>query len=95
MDLTHKPTGVVVHCESERSQGQNKMYALAKLRARLWSEMMARQEAVTASSRKSQVGSGMRGDKVVTARYKDGIVTHHVLGKKISLRDYLEGKWPW
>lgn len=94
MDLTHRPSGVTVHCESERSQTQNKANALAKLRAKLWEEMQARQEGALNSTRKSHVGSGMRGDKTVTIRYQDGIVTYHNLGRKISLRDFLDGKLP-
>jgi peptide chain release factor 1 len=89
--VTHKPSGIVVRCDTERSQGQNKASALGILRARI----LERQEQAAASaennSRRSQVGSGMRGDKTWTIRSQDGIVTYHPTGQKFQLRDYLRG----
>ena len=93
VQLTHKPTGVMVRCESERSQHQNRATALALLRARLWQAERDRQTASRALDRRQQVGSGMRGDKRRTIRCQDGIVTDHVTGKRWNLRDYLRGQW--
>lgn len=94
VDLTHRPTGVVVHCESERSQLQNKAIALTMLRSRLWEAQRERDHAKRAKDRKDQIGTGMRGDKVVTVRFQDGIVTWHILGQKQSLKSYLSGELP-
>jgi len=93
VDLTHLPTGTVVHAESERSQQDNKRIALATLKARLWSVMRDKEEAARASSRRTQVGAGMRGDKVLTVRFQDDVVTYHPTGKKIRLKDYLAGDY--
>ena len=93
VDLTHLPTGLVVHCESERSQGQNKLNALAMLRARLWSAQVEAEHATRGAARRAQLGSGARGDKSWTVRTQDDVVTHHASGQKFRLREYLEGDY--
>jgi peptide chain release factor 1 len=93
VDLTHIPTGVQVHAESERSQTDNKRCALAALRARLWVSMKDKADRERAATRKAQVGCGARGDKTVTIRTQDGQVTFHATGRKIRLKDYLAGDW--
>ena len=93
VQVTHRPTGVQVRCESERSQDQNKKTALAMLRARLWQAEQERAERERASDRRAQVGSGMRGDKRRTIRCQDGQVNDHVTGRTWRLRDYLRGEW--
>lgn len=93
VDLTHRPTGVVVHCESERSQLQNKANALAMLRSRLWEAQRERDHAKRAKERKGQVGTGERSDKTWTVRMTDEIVTHHPSGQKFRLREYLAGNY--
>jgi peptide chain release factor 1 len=93
VDLTHLPTGLVVHCESERSQGQNKLNALAMLRARLWSAKVEADHAERGAARKQQLGSGARGDKTWTVRTQDDVVTHHATGQKFRLREYLDGDY--
>jgi peptide chain release factor 1 len=93
VDLTHRPTGMVVHAESERSQSDNKRIALATLRARLWQAEKEREQQARDASRRAQCGSGERGDKVVTIRVQDGQVTYHASGRKIRLKDYLDGDW--
>jgi peptide chain release factor 1 len=91
--LTHLPSGLTVRCESERSQHRNRDTALRVLRARL---LQARQEGSARAAnaeRRSQVGSGQRGDKVRTIRCQDGLVTDHRLGRKLALEAYLRGDW--
>ena len=91
--LKHKPSGIVVRCESERSQEQNKRQALERLRSKLWEETENKINADRAKDRKAQVGSGMRADKIRTIRYQDGLVTDHITGKKWELSRYLKGEW--
>lgn len=91
--LHHKPTGIKIRSESEKSQTQNKEIALAILRAKLYSEQVNSQAEKRSNIRKSQVGTGMRGDKIRTIRLQDGIVTNHKLEKKISAKKYLRGDW--
>lgn len=93
VQLTHKPTGLLVRCETERSQLQNKASALALLRARLWERAYCTQEQARVRERRAQVGSGMRGDKRRTIRAQDGTVTDHLLGRCWPLREYLRGEW--
>jgi len=91
VDLTHRPSGMRVHAESERSQSDNKRIALATLRAKLWAAAKEQEESARACSRREQVGCGARGDKTWTIRTQDAIVTHHPSSKKFRLRDYLAG----
>jgi peptide chain release factor 1 len=91
VQLTHKPSGLSVRIESERSQSSNKMAALALLRARLQRRLDDEADARRSEDRKAKVGSGMRGDKVRTIRVQDGIVSDHRSGKKIALRAFLRG----
>lgn len=93
VQLTHRPSGVRVRCESERSQGQNKRTALAILRSRLRQMERERSSSTRAGNRKQQVGSGQRGDKRRTIRCQDGQVNDHVTGRKWRLREYLKGEW--
>lgn len=90
--LTHKPTGIQVRAENERSQAQNRETAWKELTRRL-SDM---QNLVVLSSdsleRKAQVGSGMRGDKRRTYRERDDIVTDHISGKKVSYERIMKGE---
>jgi len=91
VQVKHIPTGLIVRSESERSQMQNKQEALGVLKQRLYHMRTATIDAGVNQIRKGQVGSGMRGDKVRTIRVRDGIVTNHLSGKKMSYKSYLQG----
>ena len=92
VQLTHKPTKTSVRCETERSQHQNKISALAVLRSRV-SEWMTTQTARQLNTtRKNQVGAGMRGDKRRTIALQRDQVVDHVSEKRISAKEYLNGK---
>jgi peptide chain release factor 1 len=91
--IRHIPSGIVVRCESERSQHQNRATALSVLRSRLWAAAEAERAGGEARARRRQIGSGMRGDKRRTLRVQDGTVTDHVTGRRWSLRAYERGEW--
>lgn len=93
VQLKHKPTGLMVRCESERSQAQNRRSALGVLRARLAAKLAEDAANARADTRKQLVGTGMRGDKIRTIRYQDEQVNDHRTGRKWRLKDYLRGDW--
>lgn len=90
--LTHKPTGIVIECQNERSQFQNKEKALKMLRAKLYELKQNEQDRMIASTRKSQVGTGDRSEKIRTYNYPQSRVTDHRIGYSIySLEGFLNG----
>jgi peptide chain release factor 1 len=90
--LTHKPTGIVIECQQERSQFQNKDKALAMLRAKLYDIKRTEQENAIAGARRSMVGSGDRSEKIRTYNYPQNRVTDHRIGLTLhSLDTYVNG----
>lgn len=90
--LIHKPTGIVVECQDERSQFKNKDKAFKILRTKLYDMKQQEQNSKIASERKSQVGTGDRSERIRTYNYPQGRVTDHRIGYTIySLEAFLNG----
>lgn len=78
--LTHRPSGIVVTCEQERFQEQNRVLAIELLRAKLWEQEELKKEETMAGYR-SAIGRGMRAEKIRTYNFPQNRVTDHRLGK--------------
>ena len=92
--LIHIPTGMVAECQTERSQFQNRDYAMRLLRSRLYEQEKAKQDSEVANARKSQVGSGDRSEKIRTYNYPQGRITDHRIGLSIYQMEKIdESKW--
>ena len=90
--LTHKPTGIIVECQEERSQFKNKDKALKMLRAKLYDIKSREQSEKIASDRKNQVGSGDRSEKIRTYNYPQSRITDHRIGLTLySLDSFING----
>lgn len=90
--LVHKPTGIVVTCQTERSQLQNRENAMALLRARIWEMQYREKFAEVDSARAKMVGAGDRSEKIRTYNFPQNRITDHRIGKSWhNLEQILEG----
>lgn len=90
--IVHKPTGLVATCQNERSQLQNKIYAMSVIRARIQEAGDKAASKSTQKQRKEQIGYGERGGKIRTIRVKDNTVFCHATNRSKSLKEYMRGK---
>ena len=91
--MTHKPTGITVACESERSQTKNKRRALSILRSRLYERKLRKQREKRAEARRMQVGTGERSEKIRTYNFPQNRITDHRINLTVyQLSDVLDGE---
>ena len=90
--LTHKPTGIVIECQEERSQFKNRDKALKMLKTKLYDMKLTEQNERIASERRSQVGTGDRSERIRTYNYPQGRITDHRIGLTLySMESFLNG----
>ena len=90
--LIHIPTGMVAECQTQRSQVQNREYAMNLLKSRLYEIEKNKQDSEIANTRKSQVGSGDRSEKIRTYNYPQGRITDHRIGMSVyQFENFLNG----
>lgn len=89
--VKHKPSGIVVCCQSERSQKRNKDQAFKLLCSKIYANDVKKSLDKSNAARRSQIGSGQRGDKIRTYRFQDNLVVEHKTGKKTALSEIVAG----
>ncbi|XP_050423841.1 peptide chain release factor 1-like, mitochondrial [Adelges cooleyi] len=91
--MHHKPTGIVVECQTDRSQIKNRKIALQKLRAKIYQMQLDERQSTTKLARKQQVGSSARSEKIRTYNFNQDRITDHRLSKNYhNLIGFLEGE---
>jgi len=90
--ITHFPSGIVVSCQDEKSQHKNKDKAMKVLKARIFEHEQEKQDSNIANSRKSQIGSGDRSEKIRTYNFPQNRVTdHRITGRNFNIEGILDG----
>lgn len=90
--IRHKPSGIVVQCQTERDQYQNRQVALGMLRAKLWEQQLLEREK-SMSEQRSIIGRGLRSEKIRTYNFPQNRVTDHRINKSWhNLEDIMDGK---
>lgn len=90
--LKHKPTGIIVTCQTQRFQAQNREIAMEMLRAKLWEAEIEKQQKEISSLKATQVGRGMRAEKIRTYNFPQDRMTDHRIGKSWhKLEEIMDG----
>lgn len=90
--LKHKPSGIVVTCQTERSQIQNRENAMKILRAKLWEQEIAKRQETLSELKSTQVGKGMRAEKIRTYNFPQDRVTDHRINKSYhNIPEFMDG----
>jgi len=91
--LTHRPSGIVVTCQNERSQLQNRTLAMQMLRAKLWEQEVAKRAETMSELKSTQVGKGDRSEKIKTYNFPQSRVTDHRINKSYhNIEEIMEGR---